>query len=250
MTRLSRFLLTWSNAISKLLKRMLRKHFLSSILSKLKSITLDLLKLSLKVKSMPSTSSETALTRRFLREDFSSKWEDNKKNMLKTGLQLDMFPNHSNKHPREISNMIKNPKKKKELNKDRKYNNQKSKQNHKEMYSRKQANKKLSIKFKITLNIKHNTKLKRNLNKNNKSRFKRKLNQKYNLKQLNPKHYNITNQSSIKWSPESNINQKPQKKNLSNLLSTRLRTSNIKFSPKKIKRLLRRKNKKLRKRKR
>ena len=177
---------------------MLRKHFLSSILSKLKSITLDLLKLSLKVKSMPSTSSETALTRRFLREDFSSKWEDNKKNMLKTGLQLDMFQNHSNKHPREISNMIKNPKKKKELNKDRKYNNQKSKQNHKEMYSRKQANKKLSIKFKISLNIKHNTKLKRNLNKNNKSRFKRKLNQKYNLKQLNPKYYNITNQSSIK----------------------------------------------------
>ncbi len=108
---------------------------------------------------MPSTLSEPALIRRFLQEDFLSKWGDNKKNMLKTGLQQAMSLNHSNKDQREILNMIKKPKKKKEFFKDKKYNNQKSKINVKEMFSKKKANIKLSIIFKISLNIIYNTKL-------------------------------------------------------------------------------------------
>jgi hypothetical protein len=102
---------------------MLRRLSLIFISSKSKSIILGLLKLYSKVKSMLSTSLGVAMIRKFLQEDFSSKWEDNKNNWMKTGLLLAMFLKNSNRYRRKILNLKNNLKIKKELIRDRNHNN-------------------------------------------------------------------------------------------------------------------------------
>ncbi len=72
---------------------------------------------------MLSTSLGVAMIRKFLQEDFSSKWEDNKNNWLKTGLLLAMFLKNSNRYRRKILNLKNNLKIKKELIRDRNHNN-------------------------------------------------------------------------------------------------------------------------------
>ena len=69
-----------------LLKKILKKP--SQILnsSKSKTTTQDHLKSSSKWELMPLTSSKIIMIRKFLTEDFSSKWEDNKNNWSKNGL--------------------------------------------------------------------------------------------------------------------------------------------------------------------
>lgn len=72
---------------------------------------------------MLSTSLGVAMIRKFLQEDFSSKWEDNKNNWMKTGLLLAMFLKNSNRYRRKILNLKNNLKIKKELIRDRNHNN-------------------------------------------------------------------------------------------------------------------------------
>lgn len=69
-----------------LLKKISKKP--SQILnsSKSKTTTQDHSKSSSKWELMPLTSSKTIMIRKFLTEDFSSKWEDNKNNWSKNGL--------------------------------------------------------------------------------------------------------------------------------------------------------------------
>lgn len=189
---------------------MLRKHSQIFNSSKSRSITLDLLKSFLKAKLMPSTSSEAVLIKKFLREDFSSRWEDNRRSMLKTGLPWAMFLNNSNKHLRRILNLKENLKSKRELIKGKRYNNQKKIPSHKLRFNINQSNTNQNIKFNIRFSIKLNIKHKQSQFISNNLEFKRKLNLKYSTSK--------SQKSNIKF----NISQyNISKSNIPNLPSTK-----------------------------
>ena len=110
------FLLISSSVISMLLRRMLKNHFLTLTSSKSKNIILDPFKSSSKHELMPSISSKIHRIKKYSPGGFSSKWEDNKKNMLKIGLLSAMYQRLSNNNPEEIIETITKIKK---INKDK-----------------------------------------------------------------------------------------------------------------------------------
>lgn len=104
---LSISLLIWSNAISMLLRRMLKKPSPISNSSKSRNTIPDPSKLSLKPASMPSISLKIGLIKKYSLADFLSRWADNKNSMPRNGQQLDLSQENSSSTQKKLESQQK-----------------------------------------------------------------------------------------------------------------------------------------------